>query len=113
MQFLHPERDAQLELTFDDLFILQQDGNNGSRLEIDITPSSPLSTKLPIISANMNSVTGKRMSETLARYGGMGVLPQDMSLEKTLEIIASIHSANTVFDTPLTVTKDDNVRNAK
>jgi len=114
MKFLHPERDSNMELTFDDLFIVQQywDGI-WSRLDIDLTPHSPLSTTLPIISANMNSVTGKRMSETLARYGGMWVLPQDMSLKKTLEIIDFIHNADTKFDTALTVTNEDKVRDAK
>ncbi len=53
------------------------------------------------------------MSETLARYGGMGVLPQDMSLDKTLEIIDFIHQADTTFDTPLNVTKEDTIRDAK
>ncbi len=114
MQFLHPERDSQLELTFSDLFIVQLYWEDvGSRLDIDLSPNSPLSTTLPIISANMNSVTGKRMSETLARYGGMGVLPQDMSLEKTLEIIDFIHKADTKFDTALTVKKTDKARDAK
>lgn len=114
MQFLHPEHDSQRELTFDDLFIVQQYWEGvDSRLNINIRPHSPLSTTLPIISANMNSVTGKRMSETLARYGGMGVLPQDMSLDKTLEIIDFIHQADTTFDTPLNVTKEDTIRDAK
>lgn len=114
MKFLHPERDSKLELTFDDLFIVQQYWEDvGSRLDVDLTPDSPLSTTLPVISANMNSVTWKRMSETLARYGGMWVLPQDMSLKKTLEIIAFLHAADTKFDTPLTVKKKTKVQNAQ
>lgn len=114
MQFLHPERDSQLELTFDDLFVVQQFWEwVGSRLDIDITPNSAISTTLPIISANMNSVTGKRMSETLARYWAMWVLPQDMELKKILEIINFIHAADTKFDTPLTVKKKTKIRNAR
>jgi IMP dehydrogenase len=60
----------------------------------------------------MNAVTGKRMAETLARYGGLGVLPQDMEIEKMLEIVNFIKSRNINFDTPLTVKKSNNVRDA-
>lgn len=110
MQFLHPERDNQLELTFSDLFMVQQYSDISSRMNIDLTPNTPLSTTLPIISANMNSVTGKRMSETLARYGWMWILPQDMELEKMVEIINFIHDADTKFDTAITVWSTEKVQ---
>jgi len=113
MQFLNPEVDTQKELTFADLFIVQQYSDISSRRSINLTPNTPLSTTLPIISANMNSVTGKRMSETLARYGGMWVLPQDMSLDKMLEIINFIHNADTKFDTALTLKKEAKIREAQ
>jgi IMP dehydrogenase len=60
----------------------------------------------------MNAVTGKRMCETLARYGGIGILPQDMELSKMLEIVAFIKSRHTKFDTPLTLSPDEYVRDA-
>jgi len=102
------------ELTFDDIFLFQKYFEWNSRLkDTDITPKSPLWTSIPIISANMNQVTWKRMCETLARYGGLWVLPQDMEIEKMLDIIKSVKSAHLRYDTALTITKDDNVRDAK
>ncbi|MDD4151714.1 MAG: IMP dehydrogenase, partial [Candidatus Gracilibacteria bacterium] len=77
-----------------------------------IEPNDNMGTHIPLISANMNAVTGKRMAETLARYGGLGVLPQDMDIEKMLEIVNFIKSRNINFDTPLTVKKTDYVRDA-
>lgn len=43
------------------------------------------------------------MAETIARYGGVAILPQDMSLETMLKIIKHIRSANLQYDTPITV----------
>jgi IMP dehydrogenase/GMP reductase len=44
-------------LTFDDVFIFQNQSDIESRTEIDIKPKTPLSTTIPIISSNMNAVT--------------------------------------------------------
>ena len=103
-----------MELTFDDVFIFQDYFDWVSRLkDTTIIPKWPLWTSIPIISSNMNQVTWKRMCETLARYGWLWVLPQDMDLNKTLEIIKHIKSASTRYDTPLTVKESDYIRVAK
>ncbi len=103
-----------MELTFDDVFIFQKYFDWKSRLnDTDITPKSPLGTTIPIISANMNQVTWKRMCETLARYGWLGILPQDMEIEKMLKIINFVKNAHIKYDTALIVTKQNNIRDAK
>jgi len=103
-----------MELTFDDIFIFQNYFNWTSRLrDTNIVPNSPLWTSIPIISSNMNQVTWKRMCETLARYGWIWVLPQDMEIEKTLEIINHVKNASIKYDTALTVKSNDYVRDAK
>jgi IMP dehydrogenase len=77
-----------------------------------VTPEFSLGSSLPIISANMNAVTGRRMAETLARLGGIGILPQDMDME-TLEILLpKIMNASVKFDTPITVKKSHTIRDA-
>lgn len=112
MKFKNPIYENE-ELTYEDVFIFQQYFEWKSRItDVDITPKSKLKTTIPIISANMNAVTWKRMAETLARYGWIWVLPQDMEIEKMTEIINFIKNANTKFDTPLTVKKNDYVRDA-
>gem|GEM_PF-2578483 len=68
----HNSRYEHEELTYEDVFIFQQYFDGKSRMhDTDITPQTPLHNSLPIVSANMNAVTGKRMAETLARYGGL------------------------------------------
>jgi len=100
---LHPTYDEQLELSTDDVFICPGYHDGGSRLESDLSPADFLGGSHPIVSANMNAVTGKRMAETMARFGGLGVLPQDMDFDTVARIVKHIHSADPRYDTPLEV----------
>src|SRR5436190_1501348 len=104
MRFMHPERDELLELSLDDVFLLPNCFDGSSRQDVDLTPVDFPGSSHPIVSANMNAVTGKRMAETMARFGGLGVLPQDMDLETVARIVKHIHSADPRYDTPLAVT---------
>lgn len=104
MRFLHPARDEELELSTDDVFLTPGYFDGGSRLETDLSPPDFRGGSHPIVSANMNAVTGKRMAETMARFGGLGVLPQDMNLETVERIVNHIHAADPRYDTPLEVT---------
>lgn len=113
MRFLHPEHDAQLELSLDDVFVVPGYFDGRSRMEVDLTPPDFFGGSHPVVSANMNAVTGKRMAETMARYGGLGVLPQDMTLQTMQRIIRHIKGASVRFDTPLVVTPDATLRDVQ
>ncbi|APR77404.1 Inosine-5'-monophosphate dehydrogenase [Minicystis rosea] len=103
MRFLHPEHDEQLELSLDDVFLTPGFFTGTSRLEVDLRPPDFAGGAHPVVSANMNAVTGKRMAETMARFGGLGVLPQDMDLDTVDRIVRHIRSADPLYDTPLAV----------
>ena len=113
MKFLHPDRDNQLELSLDDVFIVPNYFDGTSRMNVNLVPGDFAGSSNPIVSANMNAVTGKRMAETMARYGGIGVLPQDMDLATVGRIIRHIKQANPVYDTPLMVTGDATLRDVQ
>ncbi|MCG8417134.1 MAG: GuaB1 family IMP dehydrogenase-related protein [Proteobacteria bacterium] len=113
MRFLHPQRDAQLELSLDDVFILPGRLDGTSRLDVDLTPIDFAGTSHPVVSANMNAVTGKRMAETIARFGGVGILPQDMDLATVERIIAHVKKAPTRYDTALVVTPRESLRDVQ
>jgi IMP dehydrogenase len=71
MQFANPRYENE-EITYEDVFLFQNYFDGNSRLDdVSIVPHSPLGTSIPIVSANMNAVTGKRLAETLARHGGL------------------------------------------
>jgi IMP dehydrogenase len=71
-----------------------------SRLDVSLAPEDGTGATIPIVSANMNSVTGKRLAATLARRGGLGVLPQDMHLQDLDEAIRWVKAQPVAFDTP-------------
>lgn len=87
MRFL-TER-PQHDLTYSDVFLVPQHSNVGSRLSADLTVDDPTGLRVPIIAANMTSVTGPRLAAAMARRGGLGVLPQDLALQ---ELDAAIHA---------------------
>src|SRR5687768_273251 len=103
MRFLHPERDESLELSLEDVFLAPSFFAGSSRLDADLRPADFPGGSHPIVSANMNAVTGKRMAETMARFGGFGVLPQDMELETVERIVRHIKKADPRYDTALSV----------
>ncbi|MBC7589418.1 MAG: IMP dehydrogenase, partial [Salinibacterium sp.] len=76
------------ELTYSDVFLVPSSSGVGSRLDVSLAPKDGTAASIPIVSANMNSVTGPRLAATLARRGGLSVLPQDMH---PLEVDAAIH----------------------
>src|SRR5690349_18637510 len=103
MRFMHPEREESLELSLDDVFLVPGYFDGTSRLDVDLRPTDFTGGAHPIVSANMNAITGKRMAETMARFGGLGVLPQDMDLDTAARIIGHIRAADPRYDTPLSV----------
>lgn len=113
MNFLHPDRDVQLELSLEDVFIVPALFDGVSRRDVSLVPTDIIGASHPVVSANMNAVTGKRMAETMARCGGLGVLPQDMSFETVERIVNHVKNAHTQFDTALTVTRDATLRDVQ
>lgn len=113
MRFLHPEHDEHLELALEDVFLLPDRFDGTSRLETDLTPVDFPGGSHPVVSANMNAVTGKRMAETMARFGGLGVLPQDMTLDTVERIVRHIKAADPRYDTPLFVAPDATLRDVE
>jgi IMP dehydrogenase len=113
VRFLHPAHDEDLELATDDVFLSPGYFDGASRLDSDLSPPDFPGGSHPIVSANMNAVTGKRMAETMARFGGLGVLPQDMALETTARIISHIKAADPRYDTPLSVSPRATLRDVQ
>jgi GMP reductase len=113
VRFLHPEHDEQLELATDDVFLIPGYFDGVSRNDADLAPPDFPGGAHPIVSANMNAVTGKRMAETMARFGGLGVLPQDMALETVARIVKHIRDADIRYDTALAVSPRATLRDVQ
>ncbi len=100
------------ELTYDDVFMAPNRSAVSSRLDVDLTSADGLANPLPLVVANMTAISGRRMAETIARRGGIAIIPQDIPREVVSEVIHKVKSAHTVFDTPITVTPSTTVGEA-
>src|SRR3954467_13592462 len=100
------------DLTYDDVFMVPSRSDIGSRLDVDLTTSDGTGTTMPVVAANMTAVSGRRMAETLARRGGLAVIPQDIPIGGVAEVVRFVKSRHLVFDTPITMAPTDTVGEA-
>ena len=100
------------DLTYSDVFLVPQKTSANSRFDVNLQTSDGTGNSIPLVVANMTAVAGKRMAETVARRGGLVVLPQDTPMGILESTIKSIKSADTVFDTPITCSPENTVRDA-
>lgn len=108
MRFHHDRVPAQ-DLTFSDVFLVPNRSRVSSRLDVDLTTSDGSGTSIPIVAANMTAVSGRRMAETIARCGGIAVIPQDIPADVVGDVVGWIKQRHTVYDTPLTMAPGDTV----
>ncbi len=101
-----------VDLTYSDVFLVPRRSQVASRLDVDLSPGDGTNATIPIVSANMNSVTGARLAATLARRGGLGVLPQDMPLQELDATIRWVKDQPVPWDTPLVLPPDATVADA-
>lgn len=92
-----------VDLTYSDVFLVPRRSAVTSRLQVDLAPGDGTPATLPLVSSNMNSVTGPRLAAVLARRGGLGVLPQDMPLQDLDSAIRWVKRQPVRWDTPLVV----------
>jgi len=94
------ETQPRHDLTYSDVFLVPSESAVSSRLDVSLAPDDGTGASIPIVSANMNSVTGPRLAATLARRGGLGVLPQDMHLQDLDAAIRWVKNQPVAFDSP-------------
>lgn len=111
VQFL-PGHTPPYDLTYDDLFLVPNRTDVSSRFDVDLATNDGTGTTIPIVVANMTAVAGRRMAETVARRGGLVVLPQDLPISAAAQTIASIKRRALTADTPVTLGPDHSVSEA-
>lgn len=91
------------DLTYNDVFMVPARSGVTSRFDVDLTTADGTGTTLPLVVANMTAISGKRMAETIARRGGIAIIPQDIPLDIVAATVRRVKAAHTVYDTPVTV----------
>jgi IMP dehydrogenase len=91
------------DLTYNDVFMVPARSDVVSRFDVDLSTADGTGTTLPLVVANMTAISGKRMAETIARRGGIAIIPQDIPLDVVAATVGRVKDAHTVYDTPVTV----------
>src|SRR6478735_8765549 len=111
MRFLN---DAAIghDLTYNDVFMVPSLSAVPSRMNVDLTTPDGIGTTIPVVVANMTAVAGRRMAETVARRGGLTVLPQDIPLDVIEDVVAYVKSRHKVYDSAIALGPTNTVAEA-
>ncbi len=111
MRFLDDRVPAH-DLTYDDVFMVPRRSSVASRYDVDLATADGTGTTIPIVVANMTAIAGKRMAETVARRGGLVVIPQDIPASVIADVVAFVKTRHLVLDTPIQLRPDQTVAEA-
>jgi IMP dehydrogenase len=100
------------DLTYDDVFLVPGRTDVTSRFDVDLSTADGSGTTIPLVVANMTAVAGRRMAETVARRGGLVVLPQDLPITAAADMISFVKGRRLVADTPVVLGGDAAVSDA-
>jgi len=85
---------VQLETTYsyDDVLLKPLKSEIRSRSDVSLKTqlAKNLTLDLPIISSNMDTVTGEKMAVSLGKLGGIGILPRFNSLELQIQTLLNV-----------------------
>lgn len=108
-----PIRDA---LTFDDVLLVPKRSPIHSRKDVDLSTrlSRNIKLNIPIVSANMDSVTESAMAISMAHNGGIGIIHRFMSVERQVEEVLKVKRAESVIiEEPYTIWPSATMADAK
>jgi IMP dehydrogenase len=111
MRFLNDVQPAY-DLTYDDVFMVPGRSAVVSRQDVDLRSPDGTGTTIPIVVANMTAIAGRRMAETVARRGGLVVIPQDIPIDVVTEVTGWVKQRHLVLDTPITLAPTQTVADA-
>ena len=100
------------DLTYDDVFMVPRHSAIASRYDVDLATGDGTGATIPLVVANMTAIAGKRMAETVARRGGITVIPQDIPIPVVADVVRFVKSRDLVYDTPIELTPHQTVAEA-
>jgi IMP dehydrogenase len=103
-------------LTFDDVLLIPKRSPIVSRSQTDLRTklSRKITLNIPIVSANMDTVTESGMAIALAREGGIGIIHRFMTIEDQVDEILKVkRSESVMIEQPYTIKPDVVMAEAK
>jgi IMP dehydrogenase len=111
VRFLDAAQPAH-DLTYDDVFMVPRPSSVASRYDVGLATSDGTGATIPLVVANMTAIAGKRMAETVARRGGLTVIPQDIPTDVVADVVRWVKARDLVFDTPIELAPEQTVAEA-
>lgn len=102
--------------TFSDVLLVPKRSAITSRKHVDTTGrfSRKIFLKLPIVSANMDTVTEAEMAVAMARAGGLGIIHRFLTIEEECAEVAKVKRAEGILiEKPYTLSLTDTVAGAR
>lgn len=105
----------KLGLTYSDVLLIPKRTPLSSRSEADTKTkfTKNITLNIPLVSANMASVTEHRMAVSMAREGGLGIIHQFNSIEEQIEEVKKVkRSTSYVIEDPISVNPNTSIGEA-
>ena len=110
------ENDFKTGYTFDDVLLVPQRSRISSRKDTNLQSNLTKNIRLniPIISANMDTVTESSMAIKIASLGGIGIIHRFMTIDEQISEVLSVkRSEGIVIEQPITIGKEGTVGQVK
>lgn len=107
--------DIREGLTFDDVLLVPKRSSIATRSQTDLQTklSRNISLNIPIISANMDTVTESAMAVAMAREGGIGIIHRFLTIsEQVTEVLKVKRSGSIIIENPYTIGPTQTIREA-
>jgi IMP dehydrogenase len=106
----------EVGLTYDDVLLVPKYSHIRSRRLVDtstlLVPNIQLA--IPIISANMDTVTEAEMAIALAQAGGIGILHRFMPIQRQVELVQRVkRSESFIVENPITIRPEATLSDAR
>jgi IMP dehydrogenase len=108
--------DIKEGLTFDDVLLVPKRSPIISRTQTDLKTklSRNITINIPLVSANMDTITESGMAIALAREGGIGIIHRFMTIgDQVDEVLRVKRSESVMIEQPYTIKDDMKVHDAK
>jgi len=102
-------------LTFDDVLLVPKFSDISSRSQTNLSTklSRNISLNIPLISANMDTVTEAPMAVVMAREGGIGIIHRFLTIEEEVNQVLRVkRSGSVMIENPYTIQPEQTIQNA-
>jgi IMP dehydrogenase len=102
----------EVALTYDDVLLVPQFSDVSSRRNLSTGTSltSQINLQIPIVSANMDTVTESDMGIAIAHAGGIGIIHRFMSIDEQVRQVMRVKKSESfVVDNPIALKETDTI----